>query len=121
MNSHDLIQSFNYIGEDLVDEAEYGQFPARAQPNSVRRTFRRPLLVAALIAMLLLLVGCTIAYVLSMQSLKLGQQELSYDAFDPDTLEYLGKVVHLDIPAQMTDEDCDMIAKAINKVAAVLA
>ena len=91
MNSHDLIQSFNYIGEDLVDEAEYGQFPARAQPNSVRRTFRRPLLVAALIAMLLLLVGCTIAYVLSMQSLKLGQQELSYDAFDPDTLEYLGK------------------------------
>jgi 8-amino-3,8-dideoxy-alpha-D-manno-octulosonate transaminase len=40
---------------------------------------------------------------------------------NPKTLEYLGKVVHLDIPAQMTDEDCDMIAKAINKVAAVLA
>ena len=40
---------------------------------------------------------------------------------NPKTLEYLGKVVHLDIPAQMSDEDCDMIAKAINKVAAVLA
>jgi len=40
---------------------------------------------------------------------------------NPKTLEYLGKVVHLDIPAQMTDEDCDMIAKAINKVAAELA
>ena len=40
---------------------------------------------------------------------------------NPKTLEYLGRVVHLDIPAQMTDEDCDMIAKAINKVAAVLA
>ncbi|MCI8526722.1 MAG: DegT/DnrJ/EryC1/StrS family aminotransferase [Oscillospiraceae bacterium] len=40
---------------------------------------------------------------------------------NPNTLAYLGRVVHLDIPAQMTDEDCDMIAKAINKVAAVLA
>ena len=40
---------------------------------------------------------------------------------NPKTLDYLGRVVHLDIPAQMTDEDCDMIAKAINKVAAVLA
>ena len=40
---------------------------------------------------------------------------------NPKTLEFLGRVVHLDIPAQMTDEDCDMIAKAINKVAAVLA
>lgn len=40
---------------------------------------------------------------------------------NPKTLEYLGRVVHLDIPAQMSDEDCDMIAKAINKVAAVLA
>lgn len=40
---------------------------------------------------------------------------------NPKTLEYLGRVVHLDIPAQMSDEDCDMISRAINKVAAVLA
>ena len=49
-------------------------------------------------------------------------EEVSYaDDMNPKTLEYLGKVVHLDIPAQMSDEDCDMIAKAINKVAEVLA
>ena len=36
---------------------------------------------------------------------------------NPKTLEYLGRVVHLDLPAQMTDEDAHMIAKAINKVA----
>ena len=48
--------------------------------------------------------------------------EVQYaEDMNPKTLEYLGRVVHLDIPAQMTDEDCDMIAKAINKVAAVLA
>lgn len=35
----------------------------------------------------------------------------------PNTLNYLGRVVHLDLPAQMTDDDAHMIAKAINKVA----
>jgi dTDP-4-amino-4,6-dideoxygalactose transaminase len=38
-----------------------------------------------------------------------------------NTLDYLSRVVHIDIPAQMTLEDCDMVAKGINKVAAVLA
>ena len=90
MNSHDLIQSMNYIGEDLVNEAEYGQFSAK-ETTPARRSFRRPLQIAAIVALLLFLVGCAIVYVLSLQSLKLGQQELSYDAFDPDTLEYLGK------------------------------
>jgi len=48
--------------------------------------------------------------------------EVQYDRLMcPNTLEYLGRVVHLDIPPQMTAEDCDMIAKAINKVAAELA
>ncbi|NJD04154.1 MAG: DegT/DnrJ/EryC1/StrS family aminotransferase [Ruminiclostridium sp.] len=40
---------------------------------------------------------------------------------NPNTLEYLSRVIHLDIPSQLTLEDCDMIAKGINKVAAVLA
>ncbi len=37
---------------------------------------------------------------------------------NPNTLDYLGRVVHLDIPSQLTVEECDMIAKGINKVAA---
>ena len=53
---------------------------------------------------------------------KKNPKPVEYDAnMNPKTLEYLGRVVHLDIPPQMTEEDCDMIAKAINKVAAVLA
>ena len=40
---------------------------------------------------------------------------------NPNTLEYLSRIVHLDLPSQMTDEDSDMIAKAINKVAEELA
>ena len=38
----------------------------------------------------------------------------------PNTLEWLSRTIHLDIPPQMTDEDCDQIAGAIEKVAAVL-
>lgn len=49
-------------------------------------------------------------------------EPVEYSAnMNPNTLEYLGRVIHLDIPAQLTAEDCDMIAHAIRKVAAVLA
>jgi dTDP-4-amino-4,6-dideoxygalactose transaminase len=40
---------------------------------------------------------------------------------NPKTLDYLSRVVHIDIPAQLTDSDCDMIAVGINKVAVELA
>ena len=53
-------------------------------------------------------------------SLYKGNVEYSPDMC-PNTLEYLGRVVHLDIPAQMSEQDCEMIVKAINKVAAELA
>ena len=53
-------------------------------------------------------------------SLYKGNVQYSED-MNPNTLEYLGRVVHLDIPSQMSVEDCEMIAKAINKVAEELA
>jgi 8-amino-3,8-dideoxy-alpha-D-manno-octulosonate transaminase len=53
-------------------------------------------------------------------SLYKGNVQYSADMC-PNTLEYLSRVVHIDIPPQMSEEDCRMIAKAINKVAAELA
>ena len=38
----------------------------------------------------------------------------------PNTLDYLSRSIHIDIPPQMTDEDCDMVAKGISKVARAL-
>ena len=38
----------------------------------------------------------------------------------PNTLEYLARSIHLDVPPQITEQDCDMIAKGIRKVAEVL-
>jgi len=38
----------------------------------------------------------------------------------PKTLEYLKRSIHLDVPAQLTEEDCKMIVKGIGKVANAL-
>jgi 8-amino-3,8-dideoxy-alpha-D-manno-octulosonate transaminase len=46
--------------------------------------------------------------------------EYSVD-MNPQTLDTLSRVIHLDIPPQMSLEDCDMIAHGIRKVTAVLA
>lgn len=52
----------------------------------------------------------------------MNAEPVQYDpTMNPNTLSYLGRVVHLDIPPQMSDEDCDMIAHAIVKVAAEFA
>lgn len=38
----------------------------------------------------------------------------------PRTLEWLGRSIHIDIPPQLSDEDCDLIAAAMRKVARAL-
>jgi 8-amino-3,8-dideoxy-alpha-D-manno-octulosonate transaminase len=38
----------------------------------------------------------------------------------PNTLSWLSKTIHIDIPPQMSEQECDEIATAIEKVAAVL-
>ena len=101
MNGKDIFLGLNYIDPQYVEEAEFRRFPAKTGETETghrRKLFRRPFLLAAIIALMLLLVGCGVMYVLSMQSLKVGQQEFAVDAFsyDPDTglpVEYLGKEV----------------------------
>lgn len=45
-----------------------------------------------------------------------GSIQYSAD-MNPKTLQYLERSIHIDIPPQMTEEDCDMIAEGIHKVA----
>ena len=58
MNGKDIFLGLKYIDPDLVEEAEFGSFPKA-------RTLRRPLLVAAVIALTLLLVGCAVSFIVS--------------------------------------------------------
>ena len=73
MNGRDIFRGLQYIGDDLIENAETGQFPAQNQGNGkTRRPIRRPLLIAAVIALLLLLVGCAAVYVLKMEHVKIS-------------------------------------------------
>ena len=86
MKGKDIFLGLRYIGDDLIEEAEYGEFVPAG-----RRMLRRPILLAALIALMLLLIGCTVVYALRSRNLNLGTREVTYDAYDYDTMEFLGK------------------------------
>lgn len=46
-----------------------------------------------------------------------GRQVEYSEDMCPNTLDYLSRSIHLDIPPQMDEADCDMIAKGVRKVA----
>ena len=87
MNGKDIFLGLKYVGDDLIEKAEYGQFPTKAEHTATqkkRMSIRRPFLIAAIIAMMLLLVGCAVIYVLSMKEIKLGEQQVTFDVYHED-------------------------------------
>jgi len=104
MNGKDIFLGLRYIGDDLIEKAEYGQFPTKAEMTATQKKrtgIRRPFLIAAIIAMMLLLVGCAVVYMLSMQGILLGDQTATREVFeyDPDTGEaaaYVGKESYIE-------------------------
>ena len=66
MNGKDMFRGMEYVGNDLIEEAEDYQF------RQTHRRIRSPLLVAAMIALMLFLMGCAVAFVLRMSNLKIG-------------------------------------------------
>ena len=75
MKGKDLFLGLSYIDKQYIEEAELESLPRR-------KTLRRPLLVAALVALTLLLVGCAAVYLLSLREIKLGEQDVTYDVYD---------------------------------------
>ena len=67
MNGKDLLLGLSYIDRKFIDESETDTVTAQSRP------FRRPLLIAAIIALMLLLVGCAVVYVLSLRELRMGE------------------------------------------------
>ena len=100
MNGKDIFLGLKYVGDDLIEKAEYGAFPTKAQQTekskTTHRRIRRPFLIAAIIAMMLLLVGCTVVYMLSIQEIKLGDQVETRDIYEYDpnsgeAIAYIGQ------------------------------
>lgn len=60
MNGKDIIWSLAYVSDSIIEEAEYGVFPAGTEEGKrkARKGFRRLFLIAAIIGLLVLLMGC---------------------------------------------------------------
>lgn len=97
MNGKDIFLGLQYIGGDLVEKAEHGRFSCVPEKEAPRvfghRRLGRPLLIAALIALMTLLVGCAVVYMLSMDGIRLGDLQVTYDIYD-DSMAYAGQESH---------------------------
>lgn len=72
MKAIDLLVGFNSVKDSYVISAE--EFRQGKQKTQVKRLSTRKMwLIAAVIALMLLLVGCAVVYVLRMQNLKVGE------------------------------------------------
>lgn len=88
MNGKDIFKGLNYIGSDLIENAEIGQFPQDERQDSLTEgkprklavkpvrsvKARRPVLIAAVIALMVFLVGCTAVALLRLEHLRVKQE-----------------------------------------------
>lgn len=90
MNGKELLTELGNINDKYYMEAETGSL-------STTPRIRRPLLLAALIALMLLLVGCSVAYVLHLQNLKIGEQTIPLTQNDSSGNQIYETEVNLDV------------------------
>ena len=72
MKGEDLFLGLSYVNPEFIEEAET---VTQLQEKRPVLSLRRPVLIAAIIAMLLMLVGCAVVYVLNMRQIHIGQQQ----------------------------------------------
>ncbi len=90
MTGKDLLIGLGDVGHKYYEEAEKETIAGKQK----RRTFKRTLLVAAVIALTALLVGCAVVYALRLQDMSIGTETYT-QTFDDD-----GK--YLDEPVEKT-------------------
>ena len=92
MTAMDLLETIGSIKDQYVLEADSS---AHSQKHiSIRRT----LLIAAVIALMLLLVGCAVVYILRMQNLKVGE----YSFYVPTEYDENGNVIPVETQEPIT-------------------
>ncbi len=85
---HYLLDLFNGVEDRFVMEAIRSRESARP---AVRKN--RVLLIAAIVALTALLVGCGIVYMLKMQDLKLGDQQVTQERWDEEQKTMVSETV----------------------------
>lgn len=95
MTSFQLLKGLTEIDSELLVSVE--QQTCRQKEKKSHRGMHRPFLLAALIALMLLLVGCGIAYVLHLQDLKIGEQTVPQTLYDTSGSRIGETEVELDV------------------------
>ena len=95
MTSIQLFKGFSEIDSELLEGAK--NKICGVKDKNTHRRIHRPFLLAALIALLLMLVGCGIVYVLHLQDLKIGEQTIPQTQYN-DSGNQIGETeVKLDV------------------------
>lgn len=76
MTGKDMLRGLSYIGDDLIENT------AATKANSLHRKTIRALQIAALISIMLLMMGCAVAYILHLQDLKIAERTVSVPIYD---------------------------------------
>ena len=88
MKAMDLLTGLNNVRDSYVIGAE--EFRQGKQKAQIKRlSTRRIWLVAAVIALMLLLVGCAVAYVLRLQDMRVGEKTITQEAWYGPAGEYV--------------------------------
>ncbi len=85
MNGKNLLSGLSYINWKFVEESEIA---SSKELSKTKRFIRKPLLIAAIIALMVLLMGC--AVVLRMPSLEVGERDITRGVFDEYHREIVG-------------------------------
>ena len=107
MTGKELLAGLGNISHRYYEEAENDTITE----TEIHRSFRRPLLVAALIGLMLLLVGCAITYLLRKESLHIGSETIQGTELEvlsaqgiKDTPNYLANQEWLEFTQSYTPE-----------------
>lgn len=94
MTGKDLLENLSFIEERFVEEAEKKAAVGTQEPRkgAVRRFPVKKVLIAAVIALMLTLVGCAVAYIMHMKDFQVGEQEATKPVFENYGLEFQGYV-----------------------------
>ena len=95
MTSFQLLKGLTGIDSEFLVSVE--QQTGKQKEKKSHRGIHRPFLLAALIALLLMLVGCGIVYVLHLQDLKIGEQVIPQTQYDDSGNRIRETEVELDV------------------------
>lgn len=94
MNGKNILTGLSYIDRKFIEESEAEPVSAMAGVR-MKPVIRKPVLITAIIAMMLLLMGCAVV-LLSIKGIHIGRQQTLQDvfAYDPESgqaIAYLGQ------------------------------